>query len=81
MDYEKILEKAIEFCTSAGIKLVLAVIILLVGFKLIKVLTKAIAGHNAPHMDKSLKSFFISFLTLLLRSSLLSRLPGTSAFR
>ena len=28
MDYEKILEKAIEFCTSAGIKLVLAVIIL-----------------------------------------------------
>ena len=58
MDYEKILEKAIEFCTSAGIKLVLAVIILLVGFKLIKVLTKAIAGHNAPHMDKSLKSFF-----------------------
>lgn len=81
MDYEKILEKAIEFCTSAGIKLVLAVIILLVGFKLIKVLTKAIAGHNAPHMDKSLKSFFISFLNIALKIILAITVAGTSAFR
>ena len=76
MDYEKILEKAIEFCTSAGIKLVLAVIILLVGFKLIKVLTKAIAGHNAPHMDKSLKSFFISFLNIALKIILAITVAG-----
>ena len=76
MDYEKILEKVIEFCTSAGIKLALAIIILLVGFKLIKVLTKAVAGQKAPHMDKSLKSFFVSFLNIALKVILVITVAG-----
>lgn len=76
MDFEKILETLLEFCTSAGIKLALAIIILLVGFKLIKVLTKAMAGQKSPHMDKSLKSFFISFLNIALKVVLVITVAG-----
>lgn len=76
MDFEKILETLLEFCTSAGIKLALAIIILLVGFKLIKVLTKAMVGHDVTHMDKSVKSFFISFLNIALKVILVITVAG-----
>ena len=68
MNYENILEQFISFCTSAGVKLAVAVLILAVGFKLIKMLTHFLRnGKGMDRMDKSVKSFFISFLNIFLK--------------
>lgn len=68
MNYENILEQFIGFCTSAGVKLAVAVLILAVGFKLIKMLTHFLRnGKGMDRMDKSVKSFFISFLNIFLK--------------
>lgn len=69
MDFEKIIEKIIEFCMSAGVKLIISALILIIGFKLIKVLTKS-AKNKSMHMDKSVKSFMLSFLNIALKAML-----------
>lgn len=75
MEFEKILEKIVEFGMSAGVKLVISLIILIVGFKLIKILTKS-AKNKSMHMDKSVKSFMLSFLNIALKAMLVIIVAG-----
>lgn len=75
MDFEKIVEKAIEFCMSAGVKLVIAAVILILGFKLIKMLTKLLKGKNM-HMDESVRGFLVSGLNIALKALLVIIVAG-----
>jgi len=62
MDWDKILQRLLEFATNWGIKLLAALILLTIGLKLIKKLKKWIT--TAPKLDKideGLRSFLASF--------------------
>lgn len=75
VSWDKIIEKLVEFGMSAGVKIVVSAIILIVGFKLIKVLTKS-AKNKGMHMDKSVKSFLLSFLNIALKVMLVVIVAG-----
>lgn len=67
MNWEKILDKLIEFGTSWGIKLLVAIFVLIIGLKIIKAFKKWI--KNTPKLEKldtSLRSFLASFSNILL---------------
>lgn len=67
MDWNKILEKLVEIGSTYGIKLIVALVVLIGGIKLIKALTKWL--RKSPKMEKvepSLHSFLISFSKILL---------------
>ncbi len=67
MDFDKILDFMWSFATSWGIKLLGAIIILIVGLKLISALAKWI--KTSPKLDKidgSLRSFLVSFSRIVL---------------
>ncbi|MBE6738060.1 MAG: mechanosensitive ion channel [Ruminococcus sp.] len=67
MDWEKLLQYILEFATSWGIKLLAAIVIFIVGLKLIKFFKKWL--KNSPKLDKldaSLRSFLASFTNILL---------------
>lgn len=85
MNWEKILEYLMEFATSWGIKLLAAIIILIVGVKLINALVKWI--KKSPKLDKvdsSLRSFLSSFskialyLVLVITIAMILGVPATS---
>ena len=61
---EQLLEKLFDF----GIQLVIALLILFVGFKLIKLLEKSLKKHRKlDRLDPSIKGFLISILSLSLK--------------
>lgn len=67
MDWEKLLQFLMEFATSWGIKLLAALVLLVVGLKLIKAFKKWL--KNSPKLEKldnSLRSFLASFSNILL---------------
>ncbi len=77
LDFKTLFNSLVAFCTTAGIKIVIALIVLLVGFKLIKVLTKAISKEEKiTHIDASIKSFLVSFLNIVLKIVLLITVAG-----
>lgn len=72
MEWGKILTTLMEFATSWGIKLLVAIAILILGVKLIKAFTKWL--KKSPKLDKidqSLHSFLISFSKILLYTVLI----------
>ncbi len=67
MDFSKIIDDIVEFATTTGFKLIAAIIIVIVGMKAIKWLKKWI--KTSPKLDKidsSLRSFAMSFLSVVL---------------
>ena len=67
MDWNKVLQKLLEFATSWGIKLLVALILLFIGLKLIKKFKKFI--KNSPKLDKldpGLRAFLASFSNIAL---------------
>lgn len=85
MDWNKIWETLLAFATSWGIKLLAAIILLIVGIKLIKALTKWIL--KSPKLDKidqSLRSFLGSFskialyIVLIITIAMILGVPATS---
>lgn len=67
MNWETIWNYVFEFLTTWGIKLLVAIILLVVGLKLIKALTKWL--KNSPKLDRidtSLRSFLCSFSKIAL---------------
>ncbi len=85
MNWEQIWTTLFEFATSWGIKLLAAIVILIVGIKLIGALTKWI--KKSPKLDKvddSLRSFLGSFskialyLVLVITVAMILGVPATS---
>lgn len=66
---EQLISNLLSFLTSAGIKLVLSVVIFFVGFKLVNVLVKKMeSGKLFTKIDDSVKSFLASFLSIALKA-------------
>ncbi len=65
---EKFLEKVIDFATHAGIKILISLIVLIVGFKLISFIVKKLKNGKAlSHMDPSVRTFMISSINISLK--------------
>ena len=74
---EKLLNKLNDLWVDAGIKLVYVFIILFVGGKLIKFITKLITKSKAfKRLDKSVSSFLLSFIKIALNILLLVIVAG-----
>ena len=74
---EKLLDKLNELWVDAGLKLIYIIVILFVGGKLIKLLTKLIKkGRAFNKLDKSVSSFLLSFLKTILNVILLITVAG-----
>ena len=69
---EKIFDVIIEFAATTGLKLLIALIVLLVGLKIIKVVVKSIAkGKGFAKIEPSVQSFTKSFLSISLKALLI----------
>ncbi len=65
--WTNLLKFATEFLTSWGIKLLIAIVVLVVGIKLVKVFVKFIkTSHKLDKLDDSLRSFLGSFSSIML---------------
>lgn len=65
--FKELLEKAFDL----GVQLVVALLLLVVGFKIIKVIEKNLKKeHKMSKLDKSVKSFLISILSVALKTLL-----------
>ena len=74
---EKLLEKLNELWVDAGLKLIYVIVILFVGSKLIKMLTKLIKkGKGFNKLDKSVASFLLSFIKATLYIILIITIAG-----
>ena len=74
---EKLLDKLNDLWVDAGIKLIYVIIILFVGGKIIKLITKLITkskGFNK--LDKSVSSFLLSFIKITLNILLFITIAG-----
>ena len=62
---EKFLEKLVDGCIDISAKLLLAIVILAIGSKLIKIIENKLRKENKlKHLDASVKGFLISFITI-----------------
>lgn len=74
---EKLLDKLNELWVDAGLKLIYVIVILVVGGKLIKIVTKLITkGKGFNKLDKSVSSFLLSFIKITLNIILLITIAG-----
>ena len=74
---EKLLDKLNELWVDAGLKLIYVIVILVVGGKLIKLITKLITkGKAFNKLDKSVSSFLLSFIKITLNIILLITIAG-----
>ena len=74
---EKLFDKLNDLWVDAGIKLIYVIIILFVGGKLIKLLTKLIQkGRGFNRLDKSVSSFLLSFIRVTLNILLFVTVAG-----
>ena len=67
LTFPAILSAVVSFITSWGLKIIAAVVVFLVGIKLISMATKWL--HNSPKlskMDNSLRSFLVGFSKIAL---------------
>lgn len=77
LDWKTLINSIVAFCTTAGIKIVIALVILALGFKLIKSFTKLLKKEGTwSHLDASVKSFLASFLNIALKAILLITVAG-----
>jgi len=71
------LEKVSEFITTYGMRFLGAIIALVLGLWLIKLLTNALRkGFEKRKLDKSLKTFFMSFISVTLKTLLIISVLG-----
>lgn len=69
---EQLLKNVVDLATGFGVKIVIALAIVIVGFKLIKVFLKYIeSGKIFQKVDASFKSFAVSFFSIALKIILL----------
>ena len=62
---EKFLEKLVDGCIDISAKLLLAVVILAIGSKIIKIVENNLRKENKlKHLDASVKGFLISFISI-----------------
>lgn len=74
---EKLLDKLNELWVDAGLKLIYIIIIIIVGSKLIKIVTKLITkGRGFNKLDKSVSSFLLSFIKAILNIILFITIAG-----
>jgi small conductance mechanosensitive channel len=74
---EQVIDNLIDFATSTGIKLVISLIILLVGWKLIKLLIKVIKkSRSMKNIDSSARGYIISFISIGLKILLVITIAG-----
>ena len=74
---EKLLDKLNDLWVDAGLKLIYVIIILIVGSKLIKLITKLITkGRGFNKLDKSVSSFLLSFIKAILYIVLFITIAG-----
>lgn len=74
---EKLLDKLNDLWVDAGLKLIYVIVILFVGGKLIKLLTKLIKkGRGFNKLDKSVASFVLSFIKAILNILLWITIAG-----
>lgn len=85
MDWDQIITWLFEFATTWGIKLLIAIILLIVGIKLIKALTKWISNSTKLNrLDSSLRTFLGSFtkialyIVLFITVAMILGVPATS---
>jgi len=65
--FKELLEKAFDL----GIQLIIAILLLLIGFKIIKLIEKSLKKENKfTKLDKSVKSFMISIISITLKALL-----------
>ncbi len=68
---EKIIEKLVEFATTSGFKVISVIILVIIGLKVIKWIKKWIrTSSKLDKIDTSLRSFAVSFVSVLLYSVL-----------
>ena len=66
--FENLLNTLVDLVLNAGIKILIAVLILIVGFRIIKVSEKLItSGKVMAKLDASVKSFLVSFASIALK--------------
>ncbi|MDR1006697.1 MAG: mechanosensitive ion channel [Bacteroidales bacterium] len=86
LDWIKVAENYLPMITSVVVKIIVAVLIILIGLKLIKFLTKTIAkAFEKRHLDISLRPFILSLVSIGLKILLFLSVIGylgieTSAF-
>lgn len=69
---EQVISSFLSFVSSAGIKLLVSLVIFFVGFKLVNVLIKKMKkGKLFAKMDGSVKSFLVSFASIALKAVIL----------
>ena len=74
---EKLLDKLNDLWVNAGLTLVYVLVILIVGGRLIKIITKLITkGRAFRKLDKSVSSFLLSFIKIALNIVLLVTVAG-----
>ena len=74
---EKLLDKLNDLWVDAGVKLIYVIVILVVGGRLIKIITKLITkGRGFNKLDKSVSSFLLSFIKITLNIVLLITIAG-----
>ena len=74
---DKLLDKLNDLWVDAGLKLIYVIIILFVGGKLIKLITKLITkGKGFNKVDKSISSFLLSFIKITLNVILWVTIAG-----
>ena len=77
LDFKSLLNSIVAFCTTVGIKIVIAIVILIIGFKLIKGLSKLFTkAEKFAKIDASIKSFLASFTSIALKALLLITVAG-----
>ena len=68
MDFEWLLEELKALAMSVGIRLVSAILIFVIGFKVVNVIVKRIKSGKAPkNIDLSAASFIGSFISIALK--------------
>ena len=69
---EQLLKNAVDLATGLGVKILVAILIIIIGFRLIKVLLKFVEnGRIFDKIDVSFKSFAVNFLSVALKLILL----------
>ena len=74
---DKLLDKLNELWVDAGLKLIYVLVILIVGGKLIKLITKLITKSRViKRLDPSVSSFLLSFIKVTLNIILFVTIAG-----
>ena len=70
-------DKIVSFCMESGLKLIIAIVVLLIGFKLVDLFGKKFKNTKFyDRLDPTARTFFRSFLTIALKIVLVIQFLG-----